>query len=104
MEYLPPQNGGYIYKVKIYDPSKHTKFSVHQMHNVSQRFKSVTALRSALWHEFGDAVPDEGEFNVGFFEGKQHAKKWLVTSQDLDAMYAYFEGKPCLNLWCDGKD
>ena len=74
------------------------------MHNVSQRFKSVTALRSALWHEFGDAVPDEGEFNVGFFEGKQHAKKWLVTSQDLDAMYAYFEGKPCLNLWCDGED
>ena len=46
------------------------------MHNVSQRFKSLTALRSALWHEFGDAVPDEGTFNVEeYFEGKQHAKK-----------------------------
>ena len=37
---------------------------------------SLTALRSALWHEFGDAVPDEGTFNVEeYFEGKQHAKK-----------------------------
>ena len=60
--------------MKIYDPSKRTKFSVRQMHNVSQKFHSVAALRSALWHEFGDAVPDEGEFNVGYFEGKQHQK------------------------------
>lgn len=89
--------------MKIYDPSKRSKFSVRQMHNVSQRFKSVTALRSAIWHEFADAIPDEGEFNVGFFEGKQHTKKWLVTNQDLDAMYSYFIGKPCVNLWCDGK-
>ena len=88
--------------MKIYDPSKRTKFSVRQMHNVSQRFQSVAALRSALWHEFGDAVPDEGEFNVGYFEGKQHTKKWLVTGQDMEAMYSYFQGKPCLNLWCDG--
>ena len=88
--------------MKIYDPSKRTKFSVRQMHNVSQKFHSVAALRSALWHEFGDAVPDEGEFNVGYFEGKQHTKKWLVTSQDLKAMYSYFQGKPCLSLWCDG--
>lgn len=73
------------------------------MHNVHQRFKSVAALRSALWHEFGNAVPDEGDFNVGYFEGKQHAKKWLVTCQDLDAMYVHFEGKSCINLWCDGK-
>ena len=70
--------------------------------DVSQKFHSVAALRSALWHEFEDAVPDEGEFNVGYFEGKQHTKKWLVTSQDLKAMYSYFQGKPCLSLWCDG--
>ena len=27
-----------------------------------------------------------------------------MTSQDLDVMYTYFDGKRCLNLWCDGKD
>ena len=69
------------------------------MHNVSKKFDSVASLRSALWHEFGDTIPDEGEFNVGYFEGKQHTKKWLISSQDLDA---YFEGKR--NLWCDGKE
>ena len=36
----------------------------------------------------------------------------LVTSKEsntpksgvktLEAMYSYFQGKPCLNLWCDG--
>ena len=56
-----------------------------------------------MWHEFGDAVPDEGEFSVGYFEGKQHTKKWLVTCQDLDTMYNYFVGKPCINLRCDGR-
>ena len=56
-----------------------------------------------MWHEFGDAVPDEGEYNLGYFEGKQHTKKWLVTCQDLDIMYNYFIGKPCINLWCDGR-
>lgn len=90
-------------KVKIYDPLKRTKFSVRQMHNVSQKFTSVATLRSAIWHEFGDAVPDEGKFSVGYFEGKQHTIKWLVTCQDLYIMYNYFVGKPCINLWCDGR-
>ena len=58
-------------------------------HNVSKRLWSVAALRSVLWHEFGDAVPDEGEFNVGYFDGKQYTKKWLVTVQELEAPYSY---------------
>ena len=73
------------------------------MLNVSKKFESVASLRSALWHEFSDTIPDEGEFNVGYFEGKQHTKKWLISSQDVDVMYAYFEGKQSINLWCDGK-
>ena len=52
---------------------------------MSKRFRSVAALRSVLWHEFGDAVPDEGEFNVDYFDGKRHTKKWLVTGQELEA-------------------
>lgn len=92
------------YRVKIYDPVKRTKFSVKQMNNVKQRFKTVSALRSALWHEFEDLVPDEGNFNVGYFEGRQHTKKWLVSTKDLDEMYTHFSGKSCISLWCDGKE
>jgi hypothetical protein len=74
------------------------------MHHVKQRFKTVSALCSALWHEFEGCVPDEGIFNIGYFKGKQHTKKWLVSNQDLDVMYAYFHGKSCISLWCDGKE
>ena len=60
-----------------------------------------TALTSALWHEFEDAVPHEGK---EYIQWKQHAKKSLVTSQDLHLMYTHFDGQPYLNFWCDGKD
>jgi hypothetical protein len=60
----------------------------------------VAALRSALWHEFEELVPEEGEFSVGYFEGKHHSKKWLVSSQDLEAMYAHYDSR---TVWCDGK-
>lgn len=74
------------------------------MHNVRHKFKSVAALQLALWHEFEELVPEEAkEFNVGYFEGKSHSKKWLVSAQDLEAMYTHYDGKECISLWCDGK-
>ena len=88
----------------MYDIAKRKKFSVRHLHNITKKFESVSSLRSALWHELGDVVPDEGDFNVGYFEGRQHTKKWLTTRQDLDAMYSYFQGRMCINLWCDGRE
>ena len=49
-----------------------------------------------------DEIPD-GDFNVGYFEGNQHKKKWLVSGNDLEAMYTYYKGKEQIKLWCDGK-
>ena len=57
----------------------------------------------ALYHELEDDIPDNEEYNLGYFEGKQQKKKWLVNPSDLDAMYACFEGKKWISLWCDGK-
>ena len=73
------------------------------MHNVSHKFDSVRTLQSALYHEFDDQIPD-GDFNVGYFEGSSHKKKWLVSADNLTAMYAKFKGKKNIALWCDGKD
>ena len=92
-----------IFAYKIYDLVKRSKFSVRHMHNVRHTFKSVAALRSALWHKFDELVPEEGEFSVGYFEGKNHAKKWLVSNQDLEAMYTHYDGKDCISLLYDGK-
>jgi hypothetical protein len=52
--------------------------------------------------ELGDIIPDEGDFNVGYFEGRQHTKKWLMTRQDIYVMYTHFLGKTCVSVWCDG--
>ena len=98
------QEVGFSYKVKIYNPAKRSKFSVRHMHNVRKKFESVAALRCALWHEFEDVVPEQGEFNIGYFEGRQHTKKWLVSSQDLEVMYAYYAGKEFIFRWCDANE
>lgn len=60
----------------------------------------MATLCSTLYHELEDDVPDSRDFSVGYFEQK---KKWLASSDDLEAMYACFEGKPCISLCCDGK-
>ena len=42
--------------------------------------------------------------NIGYFEGRQHTKKWLVSSQDREVMYSYYAGKEFILLWCDGNE
>ena len=51
--YFVLQEEQFTYKVKVYDIAKRRKFSVRHLHNMS-----VLSLRSALWHELGDMVPD----------------------------------------------
>ena len=54
--------------------------------------------------EFEDKVPPTTRFSVGYFVGRQSTKKWLVTQDDLTAMYVETmrSGKTDLCLWCDG--
>lgn len=58
----------------------------------------VSSPHSVLYHEFEDEIPEEGEYSVGYFERKQQAKKWLVSRQDLEAMYSHYQGKQCVSL------
>ena len=78
---------------------------MRDVHDICHRFDTVRNLQSALYHEFEDQIPD-GDFNVGYFEGSSHKKKWLVSVDDINAMYAKFKGKKKNNipLWCDGKE
>ena len=50
-------------------------------------FESVTALRVKLIESFRENVPNTIDFNVGYFEGSQQAKVWLVVPDDLKTMY-----------------
>ena len=50
-------------------------------------FKSPTDIRMKLIEEFGEQVPNTVDFTVGYFEGSQQVKVWIVTADDLQTMY-----------------
>jgi hypothetical protein len=52
--------------------------------------------------EFQEHVPRTATFDVGYFEGKQQSKIWLVTSEDLDKLYELYPKGGEVLLWCDG--
>ena len=47
-------------------------------------------MKMMLIDEFGDNVPGQLDFSVGYYDGRQQAKRWLVTKNDLDTMYKKF--------------
>ena len=49
--------------------------------------------------EFSDQLPEMTEFQVGYFHGKQSAKRWIMTREDLNLMYE--SGKEKILLWAD---
>ena len=62
----------------------------------------MTALRAKIIDQFQDLVPNTLDFNVGYFEGRQQSKMWLVTKEDLDSMYMKHPSGD-LTFWCDGR-
>ena len=62
----------------------------------------MTALRAKIIDQFQDSVPNTLDFNVGYFEGRQQSKMWLVTKEDLDSMYTKHPNGD-FTFWCDGR-
>lgn len=90
------------YKVKVFNASKRSKFTVRQLHHYSEQFTSLVSMRGALSNELGDDVPDDSEFAIGYFEGRHQTKRWLVTNEDLKVMYEKCKQGEIF-LWCDGR-
>ena len=77
----------YSYKVKIINPAKKSDVMVRHMNNFTGKFETVMALRLKLIEAFSDHVPNTVDFSVGYYEGSQQSKVWLVTADDLKKMY-----------------
>ena len=77
---------------------------VRNLRKFTGKFSSVVQLKAKLMEEFEKQVPSTLNFSVGYFEGRQSTKKWLVSTEDLHAMYFAFQqsGKADIFLWCDG--
>ena len=70
------------------------------MRNFQGSFNSVTDMKVRIMKEFREQVPQSITFSIGYFEGRQSAKHWIYTEEDLTAMYGR-----CGNeiMWCDGQ-
>ena len=90
------------YKVKIIEPLKKSEVIVRELHHFHGRFESVITLCAKLIEELKEQVPNSVTFNVGYFEGQQHSKVWLVTQDDLCAMYKKYS-RGLITLWCDSR-
>ena len=73
-------------------------------HHMHDRFYSPKAMKLKLMEDFTEFVPSDINFHVGYFEGKASAKKWIVSSEDCNAMYdAHWSGDQ-ITIWCDAKE
>lgn len=88
--------------MKIVNPLKKSDTVMRYLHHYNRKFESVIALRTKLVEQLKDQVPDSLTFNIGYFEGHQHSKVWLVSDDDLHAMYAKYP-RGDITLWCDGR-
>lgn len=71
----------YVYKVKVINPSRKSDVVLSHLNGHTEKFGSVSALKMKLIEEFGDQVPGQLNFSVGYFDGSQQAKTWLVTKE-----------------------
>ena len=59
------------------------------------KVRSVADLRNKLREDFQEQVSSTVDFNVGYSEGSQQARVWLVTPDDINSVYMY------MYLHCD---
>ena len=89
----------YSYTVKFINPNKKSDVATFYLHYFRAAFVS---LRVKLIEVFKDRVPSTLDFNIGYFEGSQQAKIWLVTTDNLNNLYQKFPKGGQITLWCDG--
>ena len=66
-----PAQPVYSYKVKIINPMKKNDVVVRQLHNVSTKFDSVSAIGVRFMEELKEHVPMMANFDVGFLKAPQ---------------------------------
>ena len=94
----------YSYLVKVIPPANKRRATVHEMYDVETLFESRDALMAQLKRSFKDKVRPTVDFQIGYFEGRGSAKRWISSDRDLTKMYSLFEPGRTITLWCDGVD
>ena len=93
----------YTYRVKVINPQNKKDFLWLNLHGVTRRFILPINLKQQLIDSLKDNVPPLSiidSFHVGYLQRPSQAKQWIVSSDDLDCMYAKLSGNE-VSLWCD---
>ena len=91
----------YKYIVQIINPKRKSEFKTMTWHDVKHRFSSVTSLKTKLVECYPSELSEDLKFDVGYYQGRESTKRWLVDDRDLNEMYKNNE-KTTINLWCEG--
>lgn len=89
----------YQYKVKVLNPVRRKKPITRQLHNFKDKFESVPQMKAHVIRELKDELPKDPSLDIGYFEGRQSSKVWLVSAKDLDSMYRKAKNGSELSLW-----
>ena len=90
------------YSVKIIDPKRKSKWTTRVWHDAIEEFRSPTVLKAKLAESFPEDLPDNLNFQVGYFQGKSGGKRCIIESRDLEQMYSIFKEGAEVHLWCEG--
>ena len=61
---------------------------VRDLHHYTGQFNSLATLHHILCTELSAGLPPN--YNVGYFEGRNHLKRWLTNDQNLRVMNEKF--------------
>ena len=95
----PLMESKYSYQVKVYDVNSKRSFIVRQLHHFTDQFTSIDHLMEVLHSEIETDL--SSDYNMGYFEGRAHSKQWLVSDEDIKAMYRKFSKGGRISLWCE---
>ena len=91
------------YTLKILNPVKKSKYSVHKIRREHQ-FKDPEDIRDCIRSECADHVPEDEEFGIGYYKGRGSAKIWIKDKEDVASMYSDHSNSTEISIWCDGID
>ena len=72
-----------------------------QLHHWSKRFSSIADAKAQILKEFSDEFPNNANIDIGYHDGRQSSKIWLVSEEDLAQMYKNCKHGNEISLWVD---
>ncbi len=75
-----------------------------QLHDFKGKFETVAQMKAQVIRELRDELPKYPTVDVGYFEGRQSSKIWLVSDKDLESMYHKAKNGSEIFIWVQNNE